>query len=157
MLLCPSLYVSYKNIRWVLFIPCDMLVRGIMVSHWLFVFHLSVHLYVCLYLCFQMITLVNINGFSTNLVYTLILWSSSFWLLMGKFCQFLTELSAHDASMFSFTDDNLSKYQCIFTKLGICIDVVEIWFGIANGQISSTLTVVSQRHIYIFISGWSLE
>ena len=28
--------------------------------------------------------------------------------------------------LFSFLDDNLSKYQCIFTKLGICIDIVEI-------------------------------
>ena len=40
-------------------------------------------------------------------------------------------------SVFSFPDDNLSKYQWIFTKLGMCIDIVEIWFGIANGQISS--------------------
>ena len=34
---------------------------------------------------------------------------------------------------------NLSKSQWIqiFTKLGICIDIVEIWFGIANGQITS--------------------
>ena len=38
---------------------------------------------------------------------------------------------------FSFPDDNLSKHQLIFTKLGICIDIVDIWFGIANGQISS--------------------
>ena len=37
----------------------------------------------------------------------------------------------------SFQDDNLSKHQWIFTKLGMCIDIVEIWFGIANGQISS--------------------
>ena len=49
----------------------------------------------------------------------------------------LTELSAPDTSIFSFLDDNLSKCQWIFTKLGICIDIVEIWFGIANGQISS--------------------
>ena len=39
---------------------------------------------------------------------------------------------------FSFPDDNLSKHQWIFTKLGMCIDIVEIWFGIANGQILST-------------------
>ena len=32
--------------------------------------------------------------------------------------------------------DCLSKHQWIFTKLGMCIDVVEIWFGTANGQIS---------------------
>ena len=40
---------------------------------------------------------------------------------------------------FSFPDDNLSKHQWIFTKLGMCIDIVEIWFGIANGQMSSVL------------------
>ena len=36
----------------------------------------------------------------------------------------------------SFPDDDLSKHQWIFTKLGMCIDIVEICFGIANGQIS---------------------
>ena len=30
-----------------------------------------------------------------------------------------------------------SKYQWIFPKLGVCIDIVETWFGIADGQISS--------------------
>ena len=40
-------------------------------------------------------------------------------------------------SVFSLQDDNLSKYQWIFTKLYMCIDIVEIRFGIANGQISS--------------------
>ena len=43
--------------------------------------------------------------------------------------------------MFSFTDDNLSKRQWIFTKLGMCIDILEIWFGIANGQILSNFDV----------------
>ena len=56
---------------------------------------------------------------------------------MGKFRQFLTELPARDKPIFSFPDDNLSKHQWIFTKFGMCIDIVEIWFGIANGQISS--------------------
>ena len=37
----------------------------------------------------------------------------------------------------SFPHDNLSKHQWIFTKLGMCIDIVEIWFGTANGQFSS--------------------
>ena len=55
---------------------------------------------------------------------------------MGKFHQILTEIPARDTPVFSFPDDNLSK-QWIFTKLGMCIDIVEIWFGIANGQISS--------------------
>ena len=56
---------------------------------------------------------------------------------MGKFRQFLSELPARDTSLFSFLDDNFSKYQWIFTKLGMCIDIVEICFGIANGLISS--------------------
>ena len=56
---------------------------------------------------------------------------------MGKFRQILMELSARDMPKFSYPDDNLSKLQWIFTKLGMCIDIVEIWFGFANGQISS--------------------
>ena len=44
--------------------------------------------------------------------------------------------------LFSFPDDNLSKYQWIFIKLGMCIDV-EILFGIANGQITSMFDIVS--------------
>ena len=56
-------------------------------------------------------------------------------LLMGKFHQIFTELSAQDTPIFSFPDDNLSKQQRILTKLAICIDLKEICFGIANGQI----------------------
>ena len=54
--------------------------------------------------------------------------------------------------VFSFPDDNFSKYQWIFMKLGLCIDIVEIWFGIANGKISSVLTDLPV-HIPIFVSG----
>ena len=39
-------------------------------------------------------------------------------------------------SVLSFPDANFNKYQWMFTKLGICIHILEIWFGIANGQIS---------------------
>ena len=54
----------------------------------------------------------------------------------------------------SFPDDNLSKHQWIFTKLGMCIDIIEIWFGIANGQISSDFeAVICPRHAHIYISG----
>ena len=50
-------------------------------------------------------------------------------------------------SGFSFPDDNLSKYQLIFTKLGMCIDIVEVWFGIANGKISSNFDrVIVPQH-----------
>ena len=40
-------------------------------------------------------------------------------------------------SKFSFPDDSFSKCQWIFTKLVVCIDIVKIWFGIADGQIPS--------------------
>ena len=43
-------------------------------------------------------------------------------------------------------DDNLSKCQWIFTKLSMCIDIVEIWFRIADGQSLSILDrVISQQ------------
>ena len=45
---------------------------------------------------------------------------------MDKFSRFLTELPARDMPVVSFPDDNLSKYQCIFVKHGMCIDIVKI-------------------------------
>ena len=52
---------------------------------------------------------------------------------------------------FSFPDDNLSKRQWIFTRLGMCIDNVEIWFGIANGQISSNFYgYLPETPIFVF-------
>ena len=73
---------------------------------------------------------------------------------MGKFRHFLTGLSAHDTSVFSFPDDNFSKYEWIFTKRGICIDIVESWFEIADGQIWSVFDrVICPQHVHIFISG----
>ena len=75
---------------------------------------------------------------------------------MGKFYQFLMELQSHDTSICSFLDNNLSKYQQIFIKLGVCIDIVELWFGIANGQISSILDrVICLWNIHIFVSRFS--
>ena len=72
---------------------------------------------------------------------------------MGKFRLILLELSARDTPTFLFLDDNLSNRQYIFTKL-VCIDIVEIWFGIANGQISSNFDgVICPRHAHICVSG----
>ena len=66
---------------------------------------------------------------------------------MGKFRQILTELSTRDTPKFSFADDNLSKCQGILTKLGTWIDIKEIWYGIAYGQISSVFDrVICPRH-----------
>ena len=85
------------------------------------------------------------------MVCALILWRSGLGSLIGKFRQFLTELSAQDMPIFSFPDDNLSKHQWIFHQLGKCIDIVEIWFWIANGQISSIVDgVICPRHAHSF-------
>ena len=58
-------------------------------------------------------------------------------------------MSIVDLSVFSFPDDNLSKYHWISTKLGVCIDIV-VWFGIGNGQISSIFdkTYLPMTHLY---------
>ena len=58
---------------------------------------------------FRVITRVNINGFSPNLVCILILWKSGLGLLIDKFRQILRELSTRNTPVFSFPDDNLSK------------------------------------------------
>ena len=68
-------------------------------------------------------------------------------LLMGKLHQMLTELSAFDKSIFSFLDNSFSKYQLIFTRLSMCIDIVEIWFGIADGHISSIFNTHPYFHL----------
>ena len=79
---------------------------------------------------------------------------------MGKFYKIFTELSSQDKPEFSFLDDNLSKCQGILIKLGTCIDIEEIRFGIANGQISSVFdrVIICPQHnsgglltFYLFI------
>ena len=72
------------------------------------------------------------------------------WDFMGKFPQFLMELSACHTSFFSFSDNNLSIYQWVFTKLGMCIDSVEIWFGLLTGKFHEFFTVTC-HHTSIFL------
>ena len=62
-------------------------------------------------------------------------------------------------SVFLFPDDNLSKYQWIFTKLGMCIDIVEIGLGLLMGKFHQFLTVICPSHdnggfltFHVFIS-----
>ena len=80
------------------------------------------------------------------MVYALILWRSALGLLMGKFRLFLTVLSAHNTSVFYIKDNNLSKFQWIFTRFDMCIYIVEICFGIAHWQISSIFDRVNVSH-----------
>ena len=49
----------------------------------------------------------------------------------------------HPSVRFSFSDDNWSKQQWIFTKLSMCIDIVEIWFGIAMSKFRKFFTELS--------------
>ena len=59
----------------------------------------------------------------------------------------------HPLVCISFRDDSTSKHQWILTKLGMCIDIVEIWFEIANGHILSNFDgAICPRQACIFIS-----
>ena len=58
-------------------------------------------------------------------------------MLRISYCDHFCPSVVQPSVRFSFPDDNLNKHQWIFTKLGMCIVIVEIWFWIANGQISS--------------------
>ena len=52
-------------------------------------------------------------------------------------------------SVFYVPDDKLSKCQWIFIELGVCIDIVENLFGIANGQILSTFELSAHHMIMV--------
>ena len=83
----------------------------------------------------------------------LILWRSGLRLLMGKFCQFLTELSAQDTSIFSFPDNDWSKNHWIFTKLGFALIHV-LWrsgLGLLIGKFRQFLAELSARDIHFFV------
>ena len=100
---------------------------------------------------FRMITWVNINGFSPNLVCALILWRSGLGLLIGKFHWILTELTARDMPIFSFPDDILSKHQWIFTKLGMCLTLWRSGLGLLMGKFRQILRELSAWDTPIFL------
>ena len=62
----------------------------------------------------------------------------------------------HPSVRFSLPDDNLSKHQWIFTQSGVFTDIMEIWYGIANGQISSNFDGIICP-IFFFILGQNLS
>ena len=70
-------------------------------------------------------------------------------------CSSVSCTSGRQSIRILFPDDILNKHQWIFTKLGVCIDIAEIWFGIANGHFSSNFDgVICPRHAHIFVSRW---
>ena len=71
---------------------------------------------------------------------------------MGKFRQILTELSAQDMPIFSFPEDNLSKRQWIFSKLGMSLILWRSGLGLLMGKFRQILTELSaqDRPIYSF-------
>ena len=53
-------------------------------------------------------------------------------------------------SVYSFLDDNLSICQWIFTKLGVCIDIVEIGLGLLMANFVNFLTELSACNRSVF-------
>ena len=61
-------------------------------------------------------------------------------------------------SVFRFRMRTWSKHQWIFTKLGMCIDIVKIWFGIANAdfQAGPTFPAIPTFPYFFLCSYFSL-
>ena len=86
-----------------------------------------------------------------------------FGIVNRQILSILAELSAGYMFVFLFPGDNLRKHQSIFTKLGICIDIIEIWFGIdhflteicppydSGGILSFHVFIFFCSHNYIFV------
>ena len=66
--------------------------------------------------------------YSANLIpcYTIVEGCYGFTLVVRVFVCQSVQLPYVHPSIFSFPDDDLSKYQWIFAKLCMCIDIVEI-------------------------------
>ena len=70
-----------------------------------------------------------------------------FGIVNGRISSILTEVSARNTSVFYFQDNNLSISQWILTKFDMCINIVEMCFGITHWQISSIFDrVICRRH-----------
>ena len=108
---------------------------------------------------FQTITGVNVNGFSPNGVSIGIveIWcgiaNGQIWSIFFIFDIYLPMRCPY----FHFQVIT-SKYQWIFTKLGMCIDIVEILFGLLMAKFHQFLAELSACNTSVFsVSGQYLE
>ena len=67
-----------------------------------------------------------------------------FGIASGQISSIFTELSICDTSVFSFPN-NFSKYQWIWTKRGVCIDIVNFALGLLWANFRQFLTAISAR------------
>ena len=80
------------------------------------------------------------NGFSPNMLCALIWFGIANGQISSDFDRVICPRHVH---IFVFRTITLGKCQGILTKLGTCLDIKEIWFRIAYGQILSILTELS--------------
>ena len=76
-----------------------------------------------------------------------------FGIANGHFHQFLTNLSVCEMSVYSFLDDNLRKYQLIFTNLVCALILWKFGLGWLMSKFSQFLTKLSGRNTFDFVSG----
>ena len=98
----------------------------------------------------RMITWVNNNGFSPNLVCALILWKSGLGLLMGKFRQFLAELSARDTPNFRFWTITWVNNKGFSPNLVCALILLRSGLGLLMGKFDQFLMELSARDTSIF-------
>ena len=128
--------------------------------------------YVRPYFRFRTITWVKSMDFP-NSVYVLILWRPDLGLLidfhqtvcalilrrpglgllMGKFRQFLTELSVRDTSVFSFLDDSFINTNAFSPNLVCALILWRSTFGLLMGEFRPFLTDICPQYIRILLSG----
>ena len=89
---------------------------------------------------FKMYTFLSLNAWK-DLVklglifisrYTIVAGYYDFTLVVSVSVHLSVCLLYYCSSILLFPDNKLSECQWIFTKLGMCIDIVEMWFRIAN-------------------------
>ena len=83
----------------------------------------------------------------------LILWRSALGLLVGKFHQLLTELSARDTSVFSFLDDNFTNINGFSPNLVCALTLWTSVLGLLMVEFRLFLTVICPQHTRILLSG----